>query len=713
MSSNVKLRYLIPALVALAMIVYGVVTSSINTKDNVRDAARVSHSRDVLLNLQDMLRYMLDLETGQRGFIIVGEESYLEPYQIALKKVDDEIARLTDLTYDNPSQQLRIGMIKEVIEQRKSSLKLAIDARRDRGIDAAIAQVKGGGGKAQMLRLREIIDSMRTEELLILNKRQEKLTGSLRRTNRAVVIAGCVAITAGAIGAVLLMLVLSSREREERLRFEKEKAENADRAKSDFLAMMSHEIRTPMNAILGFSELLHDAVETPQQKHFAGAIISSGNSLLSLINDILDLSKIEAGKIELQPETVAMAKFAENLKTLFSFRAAEKGLQYSVQVTPSVPPWLTFDALRLRQVLVNLIGNAIKFSNEGTVTVLIGADAIMQDDTLMLHVEVTDTGIGISEGNLPDIFRPFYQIDSCQSRQFEGTGLGLSISRSLVESMNGKLSVQSILGIGSIFHVSVPTRLSRRAEDAFTGQQDAINSAVDFSLLKPSKILIADDEPLNRELIRNFLADSGHEVIEAENGEQTINLCLKHQPDVVLLDIHMPEMDGSEILATLRSRTETRHIPLIAVTASLLLNSQAELEALFDGFADKPISRSKLFLELSKFIAAAKAPAPPPSEMAVIGTIPLSERRDWTKLCAILDKLHRDVWPDIAKLVPAQGTLRFSARLMELAKEHECPFLANHARQLAYSAETLDFHESSRLLQYFPLIIAELRRSHD
>ena len=712
MSRNVKLRYLIPALIALAMIVYGVVVSSVNTRDNLRDSARVTRSRAVLLSLEDTLRHMLDMETGQRGFIIMGEEAYLAPYESAIKEVDAEVALLAEVTHDNPAQQLRVGMIREVIDQRKTSLKTAIEARRETGLQAAVTEVKDGGGQAQMDRLRQIIAEMRTEELILLDKRQEKLTNSLRRTNLTVVVAGCVAIVAGTIGTLLLLLFLSARDREENLRVEKEKAEEADRAKSDFLAMMSHEIRTPMNAILGFGELLHEGVETPKQKHFAGAILSSGNALLSLINDILDLSKIEAGKLDVQPGTVAMAKFAENLETLFSFRAAEKGLQYAVRVDPGVPPLLSFDALRLRQVLVNLVGNSIKFTREGSVTATFHAEPATADDMVMLHVEVSDTGIGISEDHLSQIFRPFYQIDSRQGRQFQGTGLGLSISHRLVEAMKGTLTVESVLGHRSVFRVSLPTRLSRRAEDQFSDEHDVSGSAVDFALLRPSKILVVDDEPLNRELIRNFLADSGHQVIEAENGEQALSLCLRTQPDVVLMDIRMPVMNGRETLALIRSHEEIRHIPLIAVTASSLLNSQLELKSLFDGFADKPISRSKLFIELSKFISAARVSSPPP-EKFTLTPIPDSERRDWNQLSRELQSLHDTLWPDLVNLVPAQGTMKFSAHLTELAKEHSCSFLTEYATRLLDAAETLEFNEAGRLLRNFPLIIAELRASHD
>ncbi len=709
MVRNLKILYLIPAIVALAMIIYGVIASSVNTRDNLRDSADVAHSRKVLVALQETLGYMLDLETGQRGFIITGDEAYLKHYEFALEKLDSPFSALALLTRGNPMQQLKIGVIQEVVSQRKKSMAYAINVRRNEGLDAAVADVQQSGGKEQMDRIRHHIDEMRDDEVALIDRSLQKLADNVRQTNLTVTIAGVVAIASGVTGVLLILLFLTASRREKEQRLQKEKAEDADRAKSDFLAMMSHEIRTPMNAILGFGELLHDMVQTPQQKHFSAAILSSGNSLLSLINDILDLSKIEAGKLDFHPETILMEQFAHNLQTLFSFRAAEKGLDYSIVIDPKLPPQLSFDALRLRQVLVNLVGNAIKFTREGSVTVRLSAEPTAADDTVMLHLEVADTGIGIPEDQAAEIFRPFYQIDSKQSRHFQGTGLGLSISRRLVEAMDGTLAVESVLGKGSVFRVALPTRVSSRAEK-FAVEQHA--GPVDFNLLKPSKILVADDVPLNRDLIKSYLAGTGHQVIEAEDGEQAVQLCLKHQPDIVLMDIRMPTLNGREALAQLRAREETRQIPVIAVTASSLLNSQVELKSLFDGYADKPLSRSKLFAELAKFIPLAE-PLPRIIENAPpLATAPDGSPHDWTELCVTLTALQDTVWPNLAKLVPVQATMQFAKNLAELAAAHSCSPLADYASQLLLSAELMDFPQASSLLESFPRIIASLRSSH-
>lgn len=570
-----KFRYLFPALIALGTVIYGVVVSTVNTRHNLRDTERVARSRQVLSSLKDVQRQMLDLETGARGYVIVGEPEYLEPYERALARVDVELRKLMDLTRDSPAQQARIGLFKEVMNEARESMEAAVETRKASGLEAAAAELKNGGGKEQMDRLRTLTDQMHQDELILLLKREDKLQRTLGRTNLTVSVAGLVAIAAGILGTTLLFLFLSSQERAERLKQEKEKAMEADRAKSDFLTMMSHEIRTPMNAILGFSELLHDRAATPQDKHFAGAILSSGNSLLTLINDILDLSKIEAGKIDIQEETVSMSAFCENLETLFSFRCAEKELEYTVRFAPNVPQFLSFDASRLRQVLVNLVGNAIKFTEEGSVTVFMHADDATTDDVVVLHIEVLDTGIGIPAGQLDEIFRPFYQVDSRRDRRFQGTGLGLGISRRLVEVMDGTITVESGIGRGSLFRVSIPTRLSHHPEPGSESAGDSV--AVDRRV--------------------SFGGDS----LEAPKG------------------------------------------------------------------------------------------------------------RCWPELCRKLDDLQEAVWPELVKIVPAKGSIKFGELLVELADQHSCPPLAAYARQLMTAAEMMDFPEAGRMLQMFPALVAQLR----
>ena len=687
------------------MVIYGAVTSVRNTRANLSEFAAVEQTRIVMIELQRCLGAMVNLEAGQRGYLLTGRESFLEPYRHGITAVDGHIAKLRDLTLNHPARQDQVEAIREAADLKMLELERAIAAMQAGDPEAAAAIVATGRDRELMDRFRSAVSDMQFQESELLAERQKQMIRSFKNTNTVVVTTGVVAIVAGVVGTILLALFLMVKERQEHLQFEKEKAVQADKAKTDFLAMMSHEIRTPMNAILGFGELLHGVVDKPQEKHFAKAIITSGNSLLSLINDILDLSKIEAAKMELHPEAVEMKRFTENLETLFSYRAQEKGLDYGVRLDPEVPPVLTFDALRLRQVLVNLIGNAIKFTREGSVDVAVQMEKRAAAGEVRLRFEVTDTGIGISGDQITEIFRPFYQVGPIQGRGGQGTGLGLSICERLVALMGGRIWVESVLGQGSVFHVEVP--VERRKEPLPEIDAEEAGGAVDFNRLAPSKILIVDDVPLNRELIRGYLHGSHHQVLEAENGEQAVTMCHRHMPDLVLMDIRMPAVDGPTALTMLKAREATKKIPLVALTASSLLNGQEDLKRIFDGFASKPISRERLYLELAKFLPVPSAAAtlrPQPEKPVEIP----AHGGEWPDLQAELGELRDTILPNLIELVPAQATLQFAKDLSRRAEQHHCPPLAAYAGELRDAAANMDFTEAGRVLARFPGLIDSL-----
>jgi signal transduction histidine kinase/CheY-like chemotaxis protein len=701
MRSHLKARYLVPALVALVMIIYGAVTSVRNTRAIVEDAKGVEHTRRVMIELENCLIAVLNLETGHRGFLITGQETYLAPYTRAVGEVGQRIDSLDELTRQSPIQHDRMKRVREAVKLTKEELAHGIELRRTAGFDAAAAMVDTGVGRIRMDEIREVIEAMRFEETNLLAERQRRMVQNFKDTNTVVVTSAAVTLLAGVTGVVLLGLYLKSKSREAELELEKEKAEQADKAKTDFLAMMSHEIRTPMNAILGFGELLHESVDKPQNKHFAHAIVTSGRSLLTLINDILDLSKIEAAKLELNPEAVEMKRFTDSLETLFAYRAQEKGLEFTIRLDRSVSPYLYFDALRLRQVLVNLIGNAVKFTHHGRVTVTMRAEG--EGDEMQLAVEVEDTGIGIAKDKLRDIFRPFYQVESQQGRQFQGTGLGLSICERLVALMNGDIGARSAQGKGTVFHLRVPVRLcpGHAAEEETAASGDGV---VDFNRLAPAKILVVDEAPLNRELIRSFLQGTHHEVLEAENGEQAVMLSLRAKPDLVLTDLRLPANDSRAAHALLKANEETRHIPLVAMSASGPLDGHDELKGIFDGFASKPVSRERLYLELARFLpvhAAAATARPQAAEPVVIR----ASDRTWPELRPELERLRETKLASLIKLVPAQATAGFAGEIAALAESHRCPPLEDYARRLATAAGTMDVAEAGRLLEAFPGVI--------
>ena len=701
MRRHLKARYLVPALVALVMIIYGAVTSVRNTRAIVEDAKGVDQTHRVMIELENCLIAVLNLETGHRGYLITGQEDYLQPYNAAGEAVDARLTELGRLTSESPVQHDRWERIVKLVRLKKNELAEGIIVRRNQGFEAAAAIVDTNLGRTLMDEIRGLFEAMRQEEQKLLVERQRRMLQNFMDTSRVVVTSALVTLLAGVTGVVLLLLYLKSKSREAELELEKEKAEQADKAKTDFLAMMSHEIRTPMNAILGFGELLHESVDKPQNKHFAHAIVTSGRSLLTLINDILDLSKIEAAKLELNPEAVEMKRFTDSLETLFAYRAQEKGLEFTIRLDRSVSPYLYFDALRLRQVLVNLIGNAVKFTHNGRVTVTMRTEG--EGDDMLLAVDVEDTGVGIAKDKLRDIFRPFYQVESQQGRQFQGTGLGLSICERLVALMNGDIGAHSTQGKGSLFHLRVPVRLcpGHAATDEAPTNGDGV---VDFNRLAPAKILVVDEVPLNRELIRGFLQGTHHEVLEAENGEQAVMLALRAKPGVVLTDLRLPAYDDRAAHSLLKANEETRHIPLVAMSAAGPLDGRDDLLEIFDGFASKPVSRERLYLELARFLpvhAAAATARPQAAEPVVIR----ASNRSWPELRPELEHLRETKLPSLIKLVPAQATAGFAGEIAALAESHRCPPLEDYARRLATAAGTMDVAEAGRLLEAFPGVI--------
>jgi signal transduction histidine kinase/CheY-like chemotaxis protein len=529
----------------------------------------VYETDESLRHIERILSTVKDAETGQRGFIITGEESYLEPYYRATREIPKQLADPRSARLRNSAHHAAFVQLEDAIDSRLALLKPPIELRRENRYDGAAEFIREGVGKRAMDSIRDLAGVM-----------EESLRHELEQKNRAAATQTLNARLLSAFASAVLFLLVALTTI--KFRNEKMAAELANKAKSTFLANMSHELRTPLNAIIGYSEmLLEEAADAgkPELVPDVNKILAAGRHLLELINAVLDISKIEAGKMELHLETFSVKALVDEVVNVLGPQITKNGNTLKVNVDLDVGS-MRGDQTKVRQSLYNLLSNAGKFTSNGAVSL---------DVTLVpgprIAFAVSDTGIGMRPDQLNKLFEPFVQADSSTSRKYGGTGLGLVISRRFARLMGGEITATSEPGKGSTFVLELPQTFELAA--ASVEQAPAIPTAG-----SAGTVLIIDDEPAVHDILQRTLARYGFHTQSAFSGEDGLRLARKLHPQAITLDVMMPGTDGWSVLTALKADPELADIPVVMLTIVDSKNLGYALGAA--EYLTKPIDRERL-----------------------------------------------------------------------------------------------------------------------
>lgn len=482
----------------------------------------------------------------------------------------------------------------------------------------------------------------------------------------------------------------------------KNEAQRANRVKSEFIANISHEIRTPMNIIIGFTEILKEKLKNPAYKNYLNGIYSSGRSLVTLINDILDLSKIEAGRLDIEYHTMDIKQVINEIKQIFDVKANNKNLGLQVQIAENFPNYIRFSDSRLRQVLFNLVGNAIKFTETGHIKINILVEK-RYNKKIDFAVKIIDSGIGIEKNGLDEIFEPFRQRNCKNNKKAEGTGLGLSITKKLVEAMNGNISAESEYGKGSVFTVSF------KNVDIVETNGDIKSGEIDNIQFNSQTILIVDDMESNRMILQDYLESLNLAIVQANNGREALKMVKENNPAAVILDIYMPGMDGTDVAKKIKETPKFKDIKIIGQSVSRKLKENDEY---FDHFLVKPILKKDLVEVLMQFLEYKKIYDKPQQDSEINIVEELSNHGEISDIGKLSENLVSLI-PQVDKLkkqISMPGINELSIKIEAIATEYNAGPLVHYALKLKNAAQSFDIAEITNMLNIYSLICETMEK---
>jgi signal transduction histidine kinase len=601
-----------------------------DAKDNEK---WVTHTHEVIQLSQQLFIQIQNAETGQRGFLLTEDNSYLAPYLIGIDRIQELLRTLQNKTKDNPSQQTRLLNLSTLIDAKLRELKRTIDLANNNEKAAALRLVRSDLGQSLMQQIRQLLDEFNSEEQALLAVRKENHAFSKNRHFFGVMFAEFLLL----IVVLTSIFVLNRRVIEPirqltkaaqrydnakkadfsippstseieklsstlrnmahnvstyvgALTESKQKSEELANVKSTFLANMSHEIRTPLNGIYGTLQLIGNEEQSTKSTQLIERAMYSVKSLNAIVNDVLDISKIEKGKLNIEETTFNMNELIELSLTDVAIHAHNKGISFTLNNSVETPFWLG-DPVRIKQVIDNLVSNALKFTHSGDVYFNIEENA----DSSGITLTVKDTGIGMTQSEQQRLFQRFEQADSTITRRFGGTGLGMAITHQLVTLMCGTIKVESTFGEGSTFRVSIPLTRSTDPVNTIEKEQEEHVS------LNDKTVLIVEDNDINRLIISEAIEALGTTPTQAENGAEGFNQFKKKQFDIVLMDIQMPVLDGIEACKLMKK--DNSKIPVVALTANVMADDKAIYAASgFDAVLEKPLDLNALNSTLRQLV---------------------------------------------------------------------------------------------------------------